>query len=94
MLINMQLSHLLRVACLRLNLNWKPRSENGLADRLTNEDFSSFDSAPRISFSYDDLPLQLFNRLLETKTQFASDREYRRTLAATALPSKRLKTQW
>ena len=36
MLINMQLSHLLRVACLRLNLNWKPRSENDLADRLVS----------------------------------------------------------
>ena len=28
MLINMQLSHLLRIACLRLNLNWKRRSEH------------------------------------------------------------------
>ena len=93
MLINMQLSHLLRVACLTLNLNWKPRSENDLADRFTNEDFSSFDSAIRISFSYGDLPLQLFNKLLETKTQFASDRKYHCTQTTTALPSKRLKTQ-
>ena len=48
MLINVQLSHLLRIACLRLNLNWKPRSENDLADQLTNGEFGSFDSGLRI----------------------------------------------
>ena len=94
MLINMQLSHLLRVACLRLNLNWKPRSENDLADRLTNEDFSPFNSALRISFRYEELPLQLLNKLLETKAQFSSDREFHCTQTPAALPSRRLKTQW
>ena len=94
LLINMQLSHLLRVSCLRLNLDWKPRSENDLADRLTNEDFRPFDSALRISFSYEELPLQLFNKLLATKAQFSSDREFHRTQTPSALPSKRPKTQW
>ena len=52
MLISMQLSHLLRLACLRLNLQWKPCAQNDLADQLTNEVFESFDPAKRVSFSF------------------------------------------
>ena len=58
MLINMQLSHLLRIACLRLqNLVGKPRSENDLVDQLTYAEFGSFNSGLRIQVSLSDLPL-------------------------------------
>ena len=88
------MSHLLRIACLRLNLSWKPRSENDLADQLTNGEFSCFDSDLRIQVSLTDLPLQLFNKLLETKNQFMSDREHHRLHAPAAAPAKKTKTQW
>ena len=70
MLMNIQLSHLLRLACLRLNLQWKPRAENDLADQLTNEVFESFDLTKRVSFSFSDVPLQLLAKLWTTRDQF------------------------
>ncbi|CAE7243210.1 unnamed protein product [Symbiodinium sp. CCMP2592] len=70
MLINMQLSHLLRKACLRLSLTWKPRDENKLADALTNQDFSSFSSEHRLDVSFSELPLELLNQLWLSKSDF------------------------
>ena len=95
LLVNIQLSHLLRLSRLRLNLTWKPRSENELADQLTNDIFSSFSSERRISFNFEDLPLDLLCELWETKAQF--DRERKRVqLTPQQGPSKRKaeRTPW
>ncbi|CAE7196495.1 unnamed protein product [Symbiodinium sp. CCMP2592] len=75
MLINMQLSHLLRKACLRLSLTWKPRDENKLADALTNQDFSSFSSEHRLNVSFSELPLELLNQLWLSKSNFDASRK-------------------
>ena len=94
MLINMQLSHLLRLACLRLNLQWKPRAENDLADQLTNEVFESFDPAKRVSFSFSDVPLQLLSKLWTTRDQFFLARKELSTQAAAPLKRKADKSPW
>ena len=75
MLINMQLSHLLKKACLRLKLTWRPREENTLADQLTNEVFDSFDSRQRLSVSWNELPLSMLDNLWSTKSDFDQSRK-------------------
>ena len=94
MLFNMQLSHLLRISCLRLSLGWKPRSENDVADQLTNEVFKSVSMDNRVLFSMSDLPLDLFNKLWITRSQFIEARELHRTQEPAAVPAKKTKTQW
>ena len=88
MLVNMQFSHLLREACLRVTLRWKPRAENDLADQLTNERFSSFSPDLRVQFNFSEIPLDLLNQLWETKTQFDLDRKQLASMPS-ATPSKR-----
>ena len=75
MLINMQLSHLLKKACLRLKLIWRPREENTLADQLTNEVFDSFDLRQRLSVSWNELPLSMLDNLWSTKLDFDQSRK-------------------
>ena len=58
MLINMQLSHVLASSSLLLNLQWRAREENLLADALTNEDDSSFFPSLRINVNSRFCPLQ------------------------------------
>ena len=72
--LNMQLSELLMRASLRLSLGWRPRDENQQADDLTNGVFNSFDPKRRVSFTYQDLPLQLLHELVETRNQFEAAR--------------------
>ena len=48
MLVNIQLSHCLLKASMRLNLVWRQREENTLADDLTNERFASHVGVPLI----------------------------------------------
>ena len=72
MLVNIQLSHCLLKASMRLNLVWRPREENTLADDLTNERFKSFSPCLRVRFSFEELPLSLLNSLWETKKQVES----------------------
>eukprot|EP00439_Symbiodinium_sp_Y106_P019372 s7039_g2.t1 len=88
MLVNMQFSHLLREACLRVALRWKHRAENDLADQLTNERFDSFSPDLRVQFSFDEVPLDLLNQLWETKTQFDLERKHLASMPPAA-PSKR-----
>ena len=75
MLINMQLSHLLKKSCLRLKLTWRPREENTLADQLTNEVFDSFDLRQRLSVSWNELPLSMLDNLWSTKSDFDQSRK-------------------
>ena len=61
MIINMQVSHHLMRAALRLGLTWRPREENTLADDLTNGRFGSFLADRRMHFLFKDLPLELLS---------------------------------
>ncbi|CAE7782898.1 unnamed protein product [Symbiodinium pilosum] len=72
MLINIQLSHLLMKAMLKLDLQWRPREENQDADDLTNQRFQNFDPDKRVDCKACELPLGLLNKLWLTKNQFDS----------------------
>ena len=47
-LVYMQMTKALMDARLMVQLNWRPRDQNALADALTNEDFSGVDIQKRI----------------------------------------------
>ena len=70
MLVNIQLSHLLMKAMLKLDLQWRPREENQDADDLTNHRFQNFSAERRITCKANELPLNLLNKLWQTKNQF------------------------
>jgi hypothetical protein len=50
-----ELSALLRSRGMALDLEWAPRDQNEEADALTNEDYSAFDPAKRISVMVEDI---------------------------------------
>ena len=70
MLINLQLSSLLSKARLSLNLRWRPREHNTIADDITNSEFTQVDTARRIPMTYADVPTSIIHRLWETKLEF------------------------
>ena len=70
MVINIQLSHHLMKAMLKLDLRWRPRGENQDADDLTNQKYGNFSPEKRITCEPGDLPLSLLNKLWDTKAQF------------------------
>ena len=72
MLINLQLSSLLSKARLSLNLRWRPREHNTIADDITNSEFTQVDTAKRIPMTYADVPTSIIHRLWETKLEFDS----------------------
>ena len=97
MIINMQVSHHLMRAALRLSLTWRPREENTLADDLTNGRFDSFLADHRMHFLFKDMPLGLLDKLWATKGQFDRLRkELQKSDSASVLPAKRKhdKTSW
>ena len=94
MLVNMCLSDLLRKAALRLSLAWRPRDQNVIADRLTNEVFSDFDSEHRVPVCYEDLPLKLLHDLWETKEEFSNSKSALASAPLTERKRKRDKSPW
>ena len=56
----------------RLNLQWRPRDENSLADALTNGDFSTFSLKHRVPLSLEELPLDLLHRLAAAREGIVS----------------------
>ena len=92
MIVNMQLSHVLASSALTLNLQWRPREENTLADALTNEDDAAFDSTLRVNVKFDDIPLAIVNELWQTKLEF--DHRKSSFIAGEVSRRKRQKTQW
>ena len=69
-LINMQLSHNLMKAGVRLDLAWRPRDENVLADDLTNSRFEKVDMEKRVEVKFSDLDLELLNLLWEAREEY------------------------
>ncbi|CAE7892148.1 unnamed protein product, partial [Symbiodinium sp. KB8] len=75
LMINMQLSHLLMKASLKLTLGWRPRDQNQEADALTNEVFDLFDDRRRICLQYSDLPLSFLHSLYKARLVQTSSRQ-------------------
>ena len=75
LMINMQLSHLLMKASLKLTLGWRPRDQNQEADALTNEVFDLFDDQRRICLQYADLPLSFLHSLYKARLMQTSSRQ-------------------
>ena len=92
MLINMQLSHALASSSLLLNLQWRPREENVLADALTNEDDSSFSPSLRVDVKFENLPTSIIDELWKTKLEF--DERKTSFISGEVPRRKRQKTQW
>ena len=92
MIINLQLSHVLASSALTLNLQWRPREENTLADALTNADDSAFDSTLRVNVLFKDIPMVIVNELWQTKLEF--DHRKSSFIAGEVSRRKRQKTQW
>ncbi|CAE7230724.1 unnamed protein product [Symbiodinium sp. CCMP2592] len=75
LMVNMQLTHVLMKAGLRLNLGWRPRDENQEADDLTNEIFDRFSEELRVPVQYSELPLSFLHTLYEARRSQLSSRE-------------------
>ena len=74
LMVNMQLSHHLMRASLRLKLAWRPRDQNTEADALTNERFEGFEDSRRIQITYGDLSLELLHSLYEARLKQLNER--------------------
>ena len=69
-LVNMQVAeHLLRNNLL-LDLRWRPRDENTLADDLTNKAFENFDADKRVVISLEETGVELIRMLWSCRDEF------------------------
>ena len=92
MLIKMQLSRALAPSSLLLNLQWRLREENVLADALTNEDDSSFSPSLRVDVKFENLPTSILDEWRKTKLEF--DERKTSFISGEVSRRKRQKTQW
>ena len=92
MLINMQLSHALASSSILLNLQWRRREENVLADALTNEDHSSFSPSLRVDVKFENIPTLIIDELWKTKLEI--DERKTSFISGEVSRRKRQKTQW
>ena len=92
-LINMQLTHMLMRWGMRLELRWRPRAENDLADKLTNEDFSQVEMRLRLECKWEDFDFSLLRELWEARHEFM-DKDTLRKFAKHVGSAKFEKTQW
>ena len=69
-LVNMQLAeHLLR-SNLHLDLRWRPRDENTLADDLTNKKFENFCADKRVDVSLESVGVEFIQQLWQVRGEF------------------------
>ena len=92
-LINMQLTRMLMRWGMRLELRWRPRAENDLADKLTNEDFSQVETKLRLECKWEDFDFSLLRELWEARHEFL-DKDSLRKFAKHVGSAKFEKTQW
>ena len=69
-LANMQVAEHLLKNNLLLDLRWRPRDENTLADDLTNKKFGKFDAGRRVEVSLDDVGIDFIRRLWQERGDF------------------------
>ena len=74
----MQMSSSLARARLLLSLAWRPREKNVEADDSTNERFTEFEPALRVSISLADVDLAVLWSLVDTRREFDVSRELAR----------------
>ena len=53
-----------------MDLAWRPRDENVLADDLTNSRFEKVDMEKRVEVKFSDLDLELLNLLWEAREEY------------------------
>ena len=95
MIINMQLSSVLSRAKIDLRLNWRPRDENKLADSLTNGDYTEVSPAKRVDLKFEDLPLDVVEKLWRTKAAFDEARSAPCIVGKTSTTSRKFdKSPW
>ena len=69
-LIFMQLTDCLMFRRVLVQLKWRPRDQNVLADALTNEDFTGVDAAKRIQCTWSDFDFHLLETLWKARATF------------------------
>ena len=95
MIINMQLSSVLSRSKIDLHLNWRPRDENKLADALTNGDYSDVSPGKRVNLRFEDIPLDVINKLWQTKVAFDEARVSPHITGTTSTTSRKFdKSPW
>ena len=99
MILHMQLSFCLAKARTVLDLQWRPREENTIADDLTNEVFKAVDPSRRVPLRFEDLPLEIVADLWATKAGFDEARCQVATAALGVVPRRKRrratdKTPW
>ena len=92
-IIFMQFTEAIMKRRLQVNLTWRPRGENTLADALTNEDFSGVDLAKRIPCRWGDFRFDLLFKLWNEREEFL-DRETLRVSSRTVNLGKYEKSEW
>ena len=92
-IIYMQLTELLMAKNVCVDLRWRPRGENTLADALTNEDFTGFDLSNRLVCEWADFRFHLLTRLWEEREGFL-DRDMLRATAQSVNLGKFEKSEW
>ena len=76
-----------------MDLRWQPRSENQHADDLTNEAFSNFCSALRITTPLAELPWIILPRLVEAAAQLHKELAAKKTARLTARRNRATKAR-
>ena len=97
--IQMACAAALRKVNKQLVLQWRPRDENTLSDAITNHDFSNFCPERRVHIKLDDLPLDIFLRMVHSRDSFLNARvSLQRLVSKEAAMSRREKaesrTEW
>jgi len=92
-IIYMQMTELLMAKNVYVDLRWRPRGENTLADALTNEDFTGVDMSKRLVCGWDDFKFHLITQLWNEREGFL-DKEMLRTAARTVNLGQFEKSDW
>ena len=69
-LVNMQLTDSTMKSGMRVGLKWRPRDENTVADDLTNEKFDQVEVAKRVHIAWNEIKLDLLNKLWGAREEF------------------------
>eukprot|EP00438_Fugacium_kawagutii_P036576 Skav211973 [mRNA] locus=scaffold1330:10293:11657:+ [translate_table: standard] len=96
---------LLELACqlqrleLEMDLCWVPRGQNVLADDLTNDRFSDFDPAKRITVNFDELKFIVLRELMEKASELDTEIALAKTSKeakgdAPSIKKRRGETKW
>ena len=92
-IIYMQLTEFLMAKNVCVDLRWRPRGENTLADALTNEDFTGVDLKKRLVCDWGDFQFHLITRLWNEREGYL-DKDMLRSTAQIVNLGKFEKSDW